>query len=60
MSETTVPATAEETVTPTTEETEINATPEETIFVNLFKNTYEKNGKNLISYKPGYVKKDGS
>jgi len=45
-------------VKPVAEETEINATPEETIFVNLFKNTYEKNGKVLISYKPGYVKKD--
>lgn len=36
---------------------EIKVPKEETIFVNLFKNTREKNGRQLISYKPGYVKK---
>ena len=38
----------------------INAAPEETIFINLFKNVYEKDWKNFISYKAWYVKKDGS
>ena len=42
----------------TTDGEQIDAKPEERIFVNLFKNTYEKNWKVLVSYKPGYVKKD--
>jgi len=52
-------AAAEETTTSDSGDT-IEAKKVETIFVNLYKNVYEKDGKNLISYKPGYQKKDGS
>lgn len=41
-----------------TEETQVNATPEVFVYVPLFKNTYETNGKKLVSYKPGCVPKD--
>lgn len=49
--------TAEAVETTDWEET-IDAKKEETIFVNLYKNVYEKDGKSFISYKPGYQKKD--
>lgn len=45
-------------MTENTEETQVNATPEVFVYVPLFKNIYETNGKKLVSYKPGYVPKD--
>ena len=45
-------------MTENTEETQVNATPEVFVYVPLFKNIYENNGKKLVSYKPGYVPKD--
>lgn len=45
-------------MTENTEETTVNATPEVFVYVPLFKNIYENNGKKLVSYKPGYVPKD--
>lgn len=41
----------------TTEETQVNAAPEIAVFVPLYKNVYETNGKKLISYKPGFKSK---
>lgn len=45
-------------MTENTEETQVNATPEVFVYVPLFKNLYETNGKKLVSYKPGYIPKD--
>lgn len=36
---------------------EIDAVQEETIFVNLFKNEYEAQGKKFVSYRPWYIPK---
>lgn len=41
----------------TTEETQVNAAPEIAVFVPLYRNVYETNGKKLISYKPGFKSK---
>jgi len=57
MSNATIDDVAENTQAVDAAEETIEVKKEEIIFVNLFKNVFERAGKKLVSYKPWYIKK---